>query len=113
MSSTTPIADDFATIAANMQQATVQSSDTELLRLCADFAELERTRLRWDAGEIELSEDQAPILVGKWHAAVDDILPIRPHTNAGLLARKLWLCKAASMAQWGAAATKHNPLLSR
>jgi hypothetical protein len=53
MSSTTPIADDFAAIAANMQQATVQSSDTELLRLCADFAELERMRLRWDAGEIE------------------------------------------------------------
>ncbi len=91
MSSTTPIADDFATIAANMQQATVQSSDTELLRLCADFAELERTRLRWDAGEIGLSEDQAPILVGKWHAAVDDILPIRPHTNAGLRAKAMAL----------------------
>jgi hypothetical protein len=40
--------------------------DTELLRLCARFAELTKTQRRWDDGDIELSEDEADVWAKDW-----------------------------------------------
>ena len=88
---TNPIATDFAAIAAAMQQTTLENFDAELLGSCADLADLQKTRLQWDAGEIELSEDQSAALVGKWLAAVKDIEPRRPQTHEGLRAKAVAL----------------------